>query len=105
MFRSKLYNLAGDLLLLNLSHLPFAGVPLGTILNFLLQLGFREVGSPFALANLDDVQRSIAGDMAQLGLLMPFMYVLLVSFSKSLVRNKRMFHLEEAFETSLVMVY
>ncbi|CAL8465169.1 g4704 [Coccomyxa elongata] len=46
--------------------------PLGTILNFLLQLGFRDVGSPFALAELDDIQRNIAGDMAQLGLIMPF---------------------------------
>ena len=49
-----------------------AGAPLGTILNFLLQLGFREVGSPFALSELDDTQRHIAADMAQLGLLMPF---------------------------------
>ncbi|KAK9917411.1 hypothetical protein WJX75_004051 [Coccomyxa subellipsoidea] len=49
-----------------------SGAPLGTILNFLLQLGFREVGSPFALSELDDTQRHIAADMAQLGLLMPF---------------------------------
>lgn len=45
---------------------------MGTILNFLLQLGFRDVGSPFALADLDDIQRNIAADMAQLGLIMPF---------------------------------
>ena len=49
-----------------------AGAPLGTILNFLLQLGFRDVGSPFALADLDSVQHNIAADMAQLGLIMPF---------------------------------
>ena len=42
------------------------------VLNFLLQLGFREAGSAFALATLDDAQRAISADMSQLGLLMPF---------------------------------
>lgn len=68
----QLFVLAGNVLLLNRPHRAHAGVPLGTILNFLLQLGFQEVGSPFALTDLDNTQRSIAGDMAQLGLLMPF---------------------------------
>jgi hypothetical protein len=49
-----------------------AGAPLGTMLNFMLQLGFREVGRPFALAELDATQRTIAADMALLGLVMPF---------------------------------
>lgn len=51
-----------------------AGAPLGAILNFLLQLGFREVGSAFRVDALSSVERTIAADVAQLGLLMPFMY-------------------------------
>lgn len=51
---------------------PCAGLPLGVVLNFLLQLGFREAGSALALASLDDAQRAISADMSQLGLLMPF---------------------------------
>ena len=39
----------------------------------LLQLGFREVGSAFRLESLSRVERTIASDIAQLGLLMPFM--------------------------------
>ena len=50
-----------------------AGAPLGAILNFLLQLGFREVGSAFRLDSLSRVERTIASDIAQLGLLMPFL--------------------------------
>ena len=50
-----------------------AGAPLGAILNFLLQLGFREVGSAFRLESLSRVERTIASDIVQLGLLMPFM--------------------------------
>ena len=52
-----------------------AGAPLGAILNFLLQLGFREVGSAFRVDSLSAVERTIAADVAQLGLLMPFMCV------------------------------
>ena len=48
------------------------GAPLGAALNFLLQLGFRAAGTPFALASLDDAQRAMAADVSQLGLLMPF---------------------------------
>ena len=44
-----------------------AGAPLGAILNFLLQLGFREVGSAFRLESLSRVERTIASDIAQLG--------------------------------------
>ena len=47
---------------------------MGAILNFLLQLGFREVGSAFRVDSLSTVERTIAADVAQLGLLMPFMY-------------------------------
>ena len=50
-----------------------AGAPLGAILNFLLQLGFREVGSTLRVERLSAVERTIAADVAQLGLLMPFM--------------------------------
>ena len=50
-----------------------AGAPLGAILNFLLQLGFREVGSALRVDRLSAVERTIAADVAQLGLLMPFM--------------------------------
>ena len=50
-----------------------AGAPLGAILNFLLQLGFREVGSAFRLESLSRVERTIASDISQLGLLMPFL--------------------------------
>ena len=49
-----------------------AGLPLGVVLNFLLQLGFREAGTAFALSALDNTQRAISTDMSQLGLLMPF---------------------------------
>ncbi len=42
------------------------------MLNFLLQLGFRETGRPFVLASLDKTQVTIAAEMAQLGLIMPF---------------------------------
>ena len=42
------------------------------MLNFLLQLGFREVGAPFAAASLRAPERGIAADLAQLGLLLPF---------------------------------
>jgi hypothetical protein len=53
--------------------LCFAGAPLGAILNFLLQLGFREAGSVLRVDRLSAVERTIAADIAQLGLLMPFM--------------------------------
>lgn len=49
-----------------------AGEPLGEVLNFLLQLGFREVGAPFAASTLRAPERGIAADLAQLGLLLPF---------------------------------
>ena len=49
-----------------------AGEALGAMLNFLLQLGFREVGAPFAAASLRAPERGIAADLAQLGLLLPF---------------------------------
>ena len=49
-----------------------AGEPLGEVLNFLLQLGFREVGAPFAASMLRAAERGIAADLAQLGLLLPF---------------------------------
>ena len=49
-----------------------AGEPLGEVLNFLLQLGFREVGAPFAASALRAAERGIAADLAQLGLLLPF---------------------------------
>jgi hypothetical protein len=52
--------------------LPWAGESLGEVLNFLLQLGFREVGAPFAAAALRASERGIATDLAQLGLLLPF---------------------------------
>ena len=42
------------------------------MLNFLLQLGFREVGAPFAASTLRAPERGIAADLAQLGLLLPF---------------------------------
>ena len=48
------------------------GAQLGTILNFLLQLGFKDTGSPFALASLDEMQQGIVADVAHMGLLMPF---------------------------------
>ncbi len=51
---------------------PSAGESLGEVLNFLLQLGFREVGAPFAAAALRAAERGIATDLAQLGLLLPF---------------------------------
>ena len=57
----------------HISLLRCAGAPLGAILNFLLQLGFREVGSAFRVDSLSAVERTIAADVAQLGLLMPFM--------------------------------
>ncbi len=53
------------------SRLP-AGEALGEVLNFLLQLGFREVGAPFAVSALRAPERGIAADLAQLGLLLPF---------------------------------
>ena len=62
------------------SCLRNAGAPLGAILNFLLQLGFREVGSAFRVGALSSVERTIAADVAQLGLLVPFMYAPLISW-------------------------
>lgn len=59
--------------LLTLCLLPCAGAPLGAILNFLLQLGFREVGNAFRVDALSKVEATIAADVAQLGLLMPFL--------------------------------
>ena len=41
-------------------------------MGFLLRLGFREVGAPFALSPLPTLERKILADLAQLGLVLPF---------------------------------
>ena len=84
-----------------------AGAPLGAILNFLLQLGFREVGSAFRVDSLSPVERSIAADVAQLGLLMPFMCARSrppapVCFLGSKPRTKYTWHIESAGLQALV---
>ena len=50
----------------------FTGKELVHVISFLLQMGFKELGVPFRLAELDPLQANIAAHMAQLGLLLPF---------------------------------
>ncbi|KIZ06628.1 RNA polymerase II transcription factor B subunit 2 [Monoraphidium neglectum] len=45
---------------------------LSSVLSFLMQLGFRQVGRPYALAGLSPLEQRIAAHMAQLGLLYTF---------------------------------
>lgn len=49
-----------------------AASELSSVLSFLMQLGFRRVGQPCALSALGPSERTIAGHMMQLGVLMPF---------------------------------
>ena len=49
-----------------------AGTRLSAVVGFLLQLGGQGVGSPLPLRAMDDLQVSIAADLAQLGLILPF---------------------------------
>lgn len=44
------------------------------VISFLLQMGFRKVGVPFQLGQLNPLQKSMAAHLAQLGLLLPFKY-------------------------------
>ena len=46
------------------------------VISFLLQMGFREVGVAFPLANLNPLQANIAAHLSQLGLLAPFRLLL-----------------------------
>lgn len=57
-----------------MSSVPNActGARLAKVVSFLLQLGCQGVGQPLAMENFDDLQRSVAADLAQLGLLLPF---------------------------------
>ncbi|KAK9827695.1 hypothetical protein WJX81_001241 [Elliptochloris bilobata] len=75
-FQFLLLDTYGQLWLLLREYIASAnarfGEPLGEVLNFLLQLGFREVGAPFAASALRPSERGIAADLAQLGLLLPF---------------------------------
>lgn len=45
---------------------------LSSVLSFLMQLGFRQVGRPYPLAGLSPLEQRIAAHMAQLGLLYTF---------------------------------
>lgn len=49
-----------------------AGAELASVVGFLLRLGFQEAGRPHPLAALSPKERSIAGHLAQLGLLYAF---------------------------------
>ena len=49
-----------------------AGSELASAVSFLLQLGFLEPGRPSRAAPLTPLERTIAGHLAQLGLLLPF---------------------------------
>ncbi|GBF95756.1 general transcription factor IIH subunit 4-like [Raphidocelis subcapitata] len=46
-----------------------SGAELASVLSFLMQLGFRQVGRPYALSGLGPLEQRIAAHMAQLGLL------------------------------------
>lgn len=48
-----------------------SGEELSSLISFLLQLGFRQIGVPWTLDSVTPMQRTIAGHMCQLGLLMP----------------------------------
>ncbi|KAK9806388.1 hypothetical protein WJX72_012519 [[Myrmecia] bisecta] len=49
-----------------------SGAELSSVVSFMLQLGFQEVGYPTPTATLTAQERIIAAHMAQLGLLLPF---------------------------------
>ena len=49
------------------------------VIGFLLQMGFRKVGVPFLLGEMNPLQKAMAAHLAQLGLLLPFRYLCLVS--------------------------
>eukprot|EP00884_Botryococcus_braunii_P023136 jgi/Botrbrau1/9506/Bobra.0252s0121.1 len=49
-----------------------SGAELASVVSFLLQLGFRDVGVPFPITDLTPLEQGIASDMARLGLVFPF---------------------------------
>lgn len=49
-----------------------SGSRLARVVSFLLQLGCQGVGTPLSTESFDQLQSSIAADLAQLGLLLPF---------------------------------
>ena len=51
---------------------PRAAAQLASVLNFLMQLGFRQIGQPYPLSGLGPLEQRIAAHMAQLGLLFTF---------------------------------
>jgi hypothetical protein len=48
------------------------GAELASVVSFLLQLGFRDVGVPFPITDLTPLEQGIASDMARVGLVFPF---------------------------------
>lgn len=61
----------------NESGLWHAGNELVHVIGFLLQMGFRKVGVPFLLGEMNPLQKAMAAHLAQLGLLFPFRFVCL----------------------------